>query len=322
MAGIGGKRKHFFTFAIETNRISDKGKNMLILRIIHKANRDNLDKTTRDEMARHGVIIEDLEASSLSTLTTMRIATRCKSSAPDIVLVDRGKDAMAAKSARDLSRKRETDFHIAFRTGQDDENLAHLPHSIATKIDMWCFNNKTTLDKATKVDLGSGKRFVVGRPSAMLHVEHTSAKNILIYIGDLGKCENLDKMVTAISNLDESRRPEIHVCGTGKARYITPVIKRTQRMGIDVKWLGDDYDIENEIALAQGFIVSDNELSVKEIQAMALGIPGVTADNLDEWIDPDRRSEKAEKAKERYRTEHAPEKVAARLKEIITELRK
>jgi len=304
---------------------------MLIAIINHKRSRERVDKETREELAQHGVNIEEIEASMMSIKTSMRLARICKTLTPDLVIVDRIKDLIAAVSGRELVRKRGKDFLIGYRKRHDETINTLDPITIYKGIDVWLYETTTTRSHsvhnyntgevpADEIDYAKGA--VAGRPQAMLHVEHTPNKNILTYIGAMGKCENIASIINAIANLDEAKRPEIRICGTGKARYVMPVVKRSQAMGIDIKWLGDDYDIATELTHAGGFILSDTWYDSNEVRALALGIPPVTKDNITEWLNPGSRNEMSEKAIETYRTEHAPEAVAARLTNIITKLRK
>lgn len=295
---------------------------MLILKINNKKNPEVLDDTTRSQLEEHGLTIEDLDPSSMSFLTSMRIATACKKNTPDIVLTYTMSDALGAISACELTQKRGKNFKKAFRVTSRTVIPHSIPKAIKNGIDIWIFDSCKTLN-AWKVLLEFRQTCIIGQAGAMFHVEHTTNKDTdnlpveLTFIGELGKAENLAKIVNAMANLEPDQRPGIRVSGTGKARYVMPIVKRARLMDLNITWLGENFNIDTEIARADGFILSDNPYSSAEIQAMSAGVPPVDASNLSEWINPDIRIGMTKKAVENYASNHAPAAVASHFKNLL-----
>lgn len=295
---------------------------MLILKINNKKASEVLDDATRAELTDHGVIVEDLEPSPMSFLTAMRIASLCKKHTPSLVMAYSIVDAMGAISARELTRKRSDDFKVAFRVTSRMAVPRSIPKAVRKGIDTWIFDSENSREAWHGLVVGC-QTCTIARPEVMFHVEHTTDKDIdatlaeLVFIGKMDKAANLSKMVDAMANLEPEQRPAIRVSGTGKARYVMPVVKKSRLMNLDITWLGDDFDLTSEIARADGFIVSDHPYSPDELQALSAGVPPVNASNLAEWTDTANRTIMAQKAAADYADHHAPAAVASQFKDLL-----
>lgn len=83
----------------------------------------------------------------------------------------------------------------------------------------------------------------------------------------------------------------LHVLGTGKARLIMPAVQLARKHRVDdrIDWLGDSYDIGEEMAECSSFYTSNRPLNHLEASLSAAGVPCVNASNFgtsqvrDDW---------------------------------------
>ncbi|MDE6396368.1 MAG: hypothetical protein K2K84_03775, partial [Muribaculaceae bacterium] len=91
-----------------------------------------------------GIVTRIVTPSSMSFLTSMRIAAECKRSIPDAVICHRLKDIIGAISARDLTKKRSGDFRVIYMVPADEETPKRIPTGIMKAVDCWVFPDKET----------------------------------------------------------------------------------------------------------------------------------------------------------------------------------
>ena len=293
---------------------------MLILEIA--ADRHSSDLIISYENLMNGKIynFNFVQASSLSFITSIRIAAECKHISPDLVVVHNEKDAMAAISARKIN----TPYPIVLYLTSSNKIPKSLPKDIAEGLNGIIYDNETTLSawsKVKNIDLVN-KKYIIplpGNDRPVIQKEEKDHTLTLGFIGPLVKPETLSRMITDLAQIEDTRL-EVVVIGTAKARYITPIIKRAKANKLPILWLGDNYDIEEIIGRIEGFIPSSASYTNLEKRCLANGIPPVTASNLKDWLNKAKREEMRISCKKEYKEKYTSERFISNLSEVINSL--
>lgn len=298
---------------------------MLIFKVAYKKDSDAYpDRLLEDA----GETIVHINPSTFSFLTSMRIATECKSHTPDAVIVYRMKDAVGALSARTLNQavdKLRSPYPILFYIDDKTNRPIRVTTEVMNKIDVWIFESEEILDEWKKIDGFAPRRTeVIPRPAEDTPIAERTSPNdkpTLSYFGELGDCRLLGATLGAIAKQRLGGQVNIRVRGTGKARYIMPVVKLAKANALNVEWLGDEYDIDSELAKTDAWIVSSRIPAQIEKRLMANRRPGITAATVADLLDHEKYSLAADEARREYLVKYTPEKYIENIRSLLAETR-
>lgn len=274
----------------------------------------------------HGIFIKNVVPSRFSFLTSMRLATTCKQSHPDAVFVNTPADAAAAVSARSLNTESTNPpYPIIFFAEHSTRIPRSLSRSTAENLQAIVFDSENT-HKAwqSTSNLEGISRHSVVEPFGLdipfennNGCERTDSTLTLLHVGSLADPTRLDRVLSAVAANDLSDKVNIRVLGTGAARYVMPVVKRSRANRLNIDWLGEDYEPEAEFALAAGFIQASAVPDFNELRLMANGVPQVSADNIVQWTDSDFRTKMRSAAIETYLARFNSALYAEKIRDII-----
>lgn len=268
-----------------------------------------------------GIIVRNIQPARFSFITSMRIATECKRALPDAIFVYNKIDAAAAVSARSLYGNAETvPYPIFLFAGYETPIPKSIGNEIAEKIDGVVFDSEDTKKKWQAVrNISIIETFILppANTPAPLADDSDTAGTCLLYAGPLDEQTNPGSFFNYLAGHPSAEKISINVLGTGKARHIMPIVKRARANKLNVNWLGDDYNLTDEMVKSQGFILSSPTPCLAEIQLLSCSKPAVTADNYDTWLTPDGRIKMQRQAREIYETKHSPDIYVEKLKNLL-----
>lgn len=226
---------------------------------------------------------ENIAPSRFSFLTSMRLATRTKHNAPDAVFVYSMSHAMAAISARKIhgADKSTIPYPIYLYIKEGSTKPKYINAEIASNLDGVIFETEQLLNvwgnlknfrlipRTCVIPLPGDARLIARAASA-------SGKARIGYVGPINDGNSLNKAIDAILVLGDTEQPELIVAGTGKARFIMPLVKKVRANKLYVEWLGDDYDEEKLLSSIDAFVPSAGALTAAEKRLLSNGIPAVT----------------------------------------------
>lgn len=310
---------------------------MLILKIA--SNTHNSDRILEEA----GIEIKYVTPSRFSFLTSMRIATFLKHDNPDAIFVFRPNDLIATESAlklnvtshdfkdnssqvKPVAKKTAVIFYI--------EHTLKKPRSLNPAIlraaDLLVFDSKETSEewKEMCAKCGNAKTEIVS-PTLQITKLHKSQNQrtqtgdngnhtpVLTYCGPIGDGKRLSSVLTAIASEPEERQPQVRILGTGKARIVMPIVNKAKHNRLDTVWLGEEFELEEELNLAEGFIQSGPTYTAVELRLMGGGMPAVTFESLNDWLTEEKRAKMKEKTLNLYDTEYSPEIFVEKIKNLI-----
>ena len=199
----------------------------------------------------HHIAVGTARPSWAGFATAMRLAKQVRKDGCEVVVCHNIDEAQAAVSARRLTEADGVDFGIALFAPADYAPL-HVPATVSQGVDMWVFGNDAQRRHFEALAAGTVKACRVIAPAPLAapateRVPHPVA--VLTWMGDIIATERLDALVRGVA---QCKTPlEVRVCGTGKPRWVMPIVKRAR---LDTAhtfvWLGEDYDIAGELAHA------------------------------------------------------------------------
>lgn len=295
---------------------------MLTLEILSPERLDDDKKALTSLIEEAGIVTRFVTPSSMSFLTSMRIASECKKAVPDSVICHRLKDVIGAISARELTRKRGGDFRILYFVSPDDETPKRMPTEIMKAVDCWVFPDEETAARYSAIE------DLVMNSSALLYPtttegplkEKTPSKtdsiNIL-YLGPLEKLKSLSDAIDTMVSLDNNNRLTMTVLTTGSARFVMPLVRRARANNLSIDWKGNEYNLEKELARADAILVANPpHLSPREIRALLAGHILVSDSRELEAVNEGKTDEIISRM-ELLRSYHNPEQYVETLKRII-----
>lgn len=170
----------------------------------------------------------------LSPMTSMNVRYAIDSHPGHNITVFRLKDAMAAISARSISK---VSPQIIVRIPPNAKPPKGIPHDVSQGVDLWIFPTERLRNlypqdlKNTKVEIPVDTRFK-GKP------KHASDSKHYVWIGDIdGNTERLKK---AIQWIDAQKDGSLMVYGTGKAQHVMPAVKLARAVSHPdrISWMG------------------------------------------------------------------------------------
>ena len=257
---------------------------------LRENDKDNVISVTREMLTeRYLCGVNVLQPSSFSFITSTRLANAIKKQRADVVIVDRLKDAIAAVSARKLLTKDCAGFKILYSVSA----LSHMPTGVPTEvcrgIDCWVFDSKEAERTYSNHEFIEVHSSVIIEPTTVLDldVEKNRAERNALHItvvGDLADTNRMQRIVRAVGACARDK-VELHVYGTGKPRYIMPVVNESRKLdGLNVVWHGETYKLESVIADTDIAVGAYRVASSADIFMRKLGIAVVEPEKIAETV--------------------------------------
>ena len=230
--------------------------------------------------AERGAHIGYISPSALSAFTAMKVRKELNKGAYDMVAVSDLGNAMAAISAREISR----DVRIAYFVASNADVPKGIPADIRNGVDAWIFPSQRLCDAfpdslkrklvvpAADVDgIIEGKVAGSGSPLRMA------------WIGPING--NTQRLIDAINAIDEA--PEgalLTVCGTGKAQMAMPAVRQSRAICHPerVVWVGEGGDIVATVSEASAVVQSGMDAIGIEMGAAVMGRKLVQPSEVDD----------------------------------------
>ena len=265
--------------------------------------------------------VKTVNPSRLTFVTTMRIASECKHHTPSFVMTHTIADTMAAISARELNSTRDNTipYPIFLFLSDNAETVKSIPTEVAKKADAIVFESENGRKKWESIkNFDKIKKFeVVAFPVKKTDISHhLNDITTLGYVGPIGEGTTLRQFFDKISSSGLTDKLKIIVTGTGKARYVMPIVKGCRANKLNVEWLGETYDEASVAMQLDGFVRSGETFADSEKNLLANGVPCVTANNVTDLFDNELRIELSKKSEKIYLEQFTPEM----FKEKVTKL--
>ncbi len=294
---------------------------MLIYEILPSEALDEEKKSVTGLLEQAGIVTRFVTPSSMSFLTSMRIATECKKTVPDAVVCHRLKDAVGAISARELVKSRNGNFRIVYLVNPKDPLPKRISPAIQSGIDCWVFPDINSRNRySTLLSLGTDNSAILEPTTIAAPIESIdNDRKIIVRVGPIDDTTTLADTIDVMLDRLPSAEYELRVLGTGQARYVMPLVKRARANGLNITWLGEEYDLEKELAAAGAILVADrNLLSAVELRAMANELPILsTKDDINKFMSQNYDGELRKISSTNWKDSHRPEVYIERLKRII-----
>lgn len=225
-----------------------------------------------------GLFCQAMRPSPISALTALQIASEADKCAATIVHVSRLSDAMAAISARKLGK---STYKIVMEVEPCAEPPRRIPRDILAGVDAWIFPAESAVWPDAR-----GVHVIVmppcGEPLASLPLllpdcvtpangdanEMSVSPRRLLWVGPIDG--NYTRLAQAIESVGPSQ--QLRICGTGKARHTMPLVRRSKQSS-NIVWLGEEYNLTNELNQADAIIQSGSTPTLLELRAASLQTP-------------------------------------------------
>lgn len=237
-------------------------------------------------------------------------------------------DAMAAISARKIKTddNKKIPYPIFLFIASSTEIPLTIQKDVASNIDAIIFENekiKGAWEKVKNLNLIKHEEIISLPASSPKHQNPTkknnSEKQILGFVGPLSKGEKLKKLIDGVNNIAQESRPKIIVAGTGKARYIMPIVKIARANRLDIEWLGEREDLENMYSQLDCFFVSGDSFTEDEKRLLADGVYAINEENIKtRGCSGTDKTAYQEEARILFRQHFSPEKFLKNLECLIT----
>lgn len=277
----------------------------------------------------HSMEVKTVRPSRFSFLTSMRIATLCKHENPDIVWTYNLDDALGAISARKINKQ--SDTPLPYPIVLDIVDVATLgksiPTEVAKNIDAIVFESEELQRKASAVkniDLIKINT-VIPLPGGNSIEETNGCKitePVLGYILQGDELTTLKKMLSKLATLDTDKQVKLIVSGTGKARYVMPLVNIARANHLDVEWAGEKSNHEYLATKVSGFVpASYDRLTNTEKHLMASGLTPVSPEDLETWLDENKRRDMSKEAQNFYRQNYTFEHFSESINLLLRKLK-
>ena len=222
---------------------------------------------------RYGVECLSVDASSVSSFTSMRIATVLKEHDVEAILCHRRKDLVGAVDAGKLIGNRRQRPYIIYVPQTEEALTEKLTKSTLAAVDAVVVSTES--DKS-RTNLPAGKIHVI-EPSerAAQHNRPSpeSERLTISWIGAIDDAERLDALVNTVHTTAPDAY-SVHVFGTGSARFVMPIVRGARSMdGVDLTWHGTEYPHEEAFAATDVAVATSRIPTREHIQLLAAGIP-------------------------------------------------
>ena len=228
----------------------------------------------------YGIEIYQVEASVLSALTSMRVASALKKANAGIVVCRRRKDAVGAVDARRLAQTA-NGVSIVYAPQTEEELSDKLPPATIAGLDAIVVPTASDAvrphlqgEKTTVIEPGAAKGADVHNPRAT--AEETSPLRIS-WFGPIEEYTLLENAVTAVGQTGKGAFA-LHVYGTGPARSVMPIVKGARHMEhLDITWHGDEEVTDHELCSTDLAIATTRIPNATDIRLRSIGVPVLDA---------------------------------------------
>lgn len=297
---------------------------MNIAEIVTSRQNDDTRRRLRDAVNNDGdITVEPIETAAPTFAVTMQIASLLKKKHIDIVLVHTNKQAIAALSAKKLAEKSNNSYTIVYQPLRCDETPRNIPSEVAQEVALWLFEDSIQQDTYAKIAQRPLRQTAILPPTTFDDIDtpiayqpktYDNARPLhIVHIGDITDYTLLNNSVVAVADIDADIR--YNICGTGKARYIMPIVRMTRNdKRHQYNWKGNEYDRDEEIAQADIAIADQRYITAGQILLMKRGVPvfqtispGVLADCISPLIEhPETLRRLSQDAIDAYRDRYSP----------------
>lgn len=258
---------------------------MIIIDIHAKETPTLAECVSQELQQRHGVECLRVDASAVSSFTSLRIAAVLKEHDADAIVCHRRKDLVGAADAGKLTGRGGRRPLIIYVPATEDDLTEKLTKSLLSSIDALVV--PTEADKE-RVAVPYEKIFVI-EPSAWAAEQNSkdsedtekelgkepakAPKKLRIsWLGAINEAERLDALVNAV-HTTAPQAYAVHVYGTGSARFVMPVVRGARYMdGLDITWHGKEYTDTEAIASTDVAIATSHIPTREHLQLLAAGV--------------------------------------------------
>lgn len=282
-----------------------------------------------DGGASHHVSVDVMSPSWAGFVTAMKLASRIRKDRCEVVVCHDINEAQAAISARKLVADQGLAFKIVLAPAPDYMPY-HIPATVAAGVDMWMLATDAQQQHICSLDAVNIKASRVIAPTTDIarvsRVPHPALT--LLWVGDLKDTDRLAAMVKGVSAVDTPL--EVRICGTGHPRYVMPVVKKSR---LDSRhnyvWLGDDYNIADELARADFGVAALPYPTSADIAMLGNGTIVLDLDDVDDFAntlsmlaqDADARTQAGQAAVTKYENAHSPITYVAHVQDLLFAVR-
>lgn len=278
---------------------------------------------------RYGLVVKTLRPSRFTFLTSMRIATLCKHENPDVVWTYNLNDTLGAISARKINKQTDTPLPYPIVIDIVDDGILgkSIPAEVAKNIDAIVFESEELQRKASSVrniDLVKINTVIPTPGSDSLEKSRKSDNNesVLGYILQGDELTMLKTTLSKLASLESEKQVKLIVSGTGKARYVMPLVNIARANHLDVEWAGEKSDLEVLATKVSGFVPAYcDRFTNTEKYLMSEGLTPVLPEDLDAWLDVKKRRELSLKTKEIYQNNYTSERFSENVKKMLIKLK-
>lgn len=243
----------------------------------------------------YGIETHHIEASVLSALTSMRVASALKKTNAEVVVCRRRKDAVGAVDARRLADTGCTPV-IVYAPQTEEELSDKLPP--ATVAGLAAIVVPTASDGA-RPHL-KGEKTVVIEPGGERNTKNSNPggegntkngnecvttndvriRSTPLRISWFGPIEEYTRLENAVAAVGQTGKGvfALHVYGTGPARSVMPIVKGARHMEhLDIIWHGDEEVTDQELSSTDLAIATTRIPNATDIRLRSMGIPVLDA---------------------------------------------
>lgn len=227
----------------------------------------------------YGIETHQIEASVLSALTSMRVASALKKTNAEIVVCRRRKDAVGAVDARRLAETGCTPV-IVYAPQTEEELSDKLPP--ATVAGLAAIVVPTASD-AVRPHL-KGEKTMVIEPGGEGDTKNSAdcvttnglcSRSTPLRISWFGPIEEYTRLENAVAAVGQTGKGvfALHVYGTGPARSVMPIVKGARHMEhLDITWHGDEDVTDQELCSTDLAIATTRIPNATDIRLRSMGI--------------------------------------------------
>ncbi len=228
-----------------------------------------------------GMFVTCLSPTLLSAMTSMKIARAIKNEDFDVVMVDSMDNAMAAVSARQLNLKK--NFKLVYCAAPGSEAPKSVPKDIARSVDGWIFPSQRLCD-LYPADLACK---TVLQPVSLAGVSVSKEAHPTPVIGWIGSIIHPEGLKAALEEVDaQEGRFMLRIAGAGQAKTVMPLVRLSRALAHkdNVVWVGESYDVAEEMAKCDAVLYTAPDLTPAETIAVQNGIPVITPEEIGAFL--------------------------------------
>lgn len=229
-----------------------------------------------------GMMVTELSPTLLSAMTAMKIAKAMNKEDFDVVMADSMDNAMAAVSARQLNLKQ--NFKLAYCAAPNSEAPKSVPKDIAKGVDAWIFPSQRLADM---YPAGLNSPTVL-QPVSLAGVKVSKAPHPDPVIGWIGDIRYPERLKEALEEVDAQKgRFSLRIAGAGLAKTVMPLVRlsRSLEHNDKVVWVGEGYDIAEEMEKCDAVLYTSPDLTASETIAVQNRLPLIMPEEIGAFLD-------------------------------------